>query len=84
MQGVRIKVDHLSFMSNETFFDVRKDVSPPRQSIHDFGKRLVFKGCALARAGCDPRAPTAFDGRALGAFSSMRLAEGVGPEQQDH
>lgn len=71
MQGVRTKVDHPHFMSNETFFDVRKDVSPPRQSIHDFGKRLVFRGCALARAGCDPRAPTAFDGRSLGNFSRL-------------
>lgn len=51
VQGLRAKVDAPPFLANEYYFDVRRNISPPRQSTHDFDKRLVFKGCALARVG---------------------------------
>jgi len=72
MQGLRAKVDAPPFLENEHYFDVRRNITPPRQSICDFSKRLVFKGCALARVGY-PRhkAPTASKGTPLGTFSRL-------------
>ncbi|RYP77101.1 hypothetical protein DL771_001391 [Monosporascus sp. 5C6A] len=72
VQGLRAKVDAPPFLANEHYFDVRRNVSPPRQSIHDFDKRLVFKGCALARAGHpQSKAATTSGGIPLGTFSSL-------------
>ena len=70
-QGLRAKVDVPPFLKNENYFDVRQNVLPKRQSVHDFNKRLVLKGIALARAGYLQPETTTGPSKLLGTFSRL-------------
>ncbi|KAM5366828.1 hypothetical protein ACJZ2D_010368 [Fusarium nematophilum] len=70
-QGLRAKVDTPPFLEKEHYFDVLRNALPQRQSVHDFGKRLVLKGAALARVGyLQLEAPDGW-GKPLGTFSRL-------------
>ena len=70
-QSLRPKVDVPPFLANENYFDMRKNILPLRQSVHDFGNRLAFKGCALARVGHPQSELLPTSKNMLGIFSRL-------------
>ncbi|KAH8797744.1 hypothetical protein F5884DRAFT_151139 [Xylogone sp. PMI_703] len=71
VEGMRKKVSQPSFSFDDNLFNIRHNISPSLQSIHDFSKRLVIKGCALARVSCDDSEALKTENHRLGKFSTL-------------